>query len=398
MDNSVSAKKFLSNECNIYILLWLFYFMQGALYESGSIISQVILVVVLSVSVLNCIKVNFQGGLCDYFKGLNLFLAMFTVYGVASMIISPTVSNNHGYIVPSFYYLKNIYISLLPIYSFYYYTINNKIDNQSMKVWMLLFFVVATITYYHELNSRLVRSAVEESTNNSGYTFLSLIPLIVIWKEKPILQYAFLIFVMIMILWAMKRGAILIGALSIVWFMYKSFKSASKWTKIVVLLLSIAIIFISIYAVLYMFENSAYFNTRWQQTKDGDTSNRDILYGSAWNYFWEKATFLQFIFGQGADATLWVMGNYAHNDWFEILIDNGLLGAMIYIVYWILFYREWKSSKYINDEIYIVLGLTLLIYFVITLFSMSFGSMPIFATCGLGYALGCKKIVKIQSL
>lgn len=389
MDNGVSKRNTIFNECNIYIVLWTLYYLQGTLYEVGSLFSKSILVIVLLMSVINALKINIQGGLCGYLKGLNMLLVMFTVYGVISILITPTIQFGHRH-TQSFNYLKAIYISLLPIYSFYYYTQKGKLDDKSLKVWVLLFFILAMGRYYAEQTLRLVNTYGDETTNNSGYTILSLIPLIVYWREKSTFQYILLGVAMVFILMAMKRGAILIGALCVVWFLYQSFKNANRRTKIWVFILTVLVIAAGIYAVQYMLENSAYFVSRLEATREGNSSGRDSMFGSLWNFYTNETTVFQFIFGQGADATIAIVGNYAHNDWLEILINNGLIGAIIYLVYWIRFYKEWRNSND-NSIVFMVLGLTLLIYFMSTLFSMSYNSMSTYATCGLGYALGMKE-------
>lgn len=362
------------------------YYQQGTLYEGASIISQSILVIVLLMSIINAFKVMAPGGLCGYLKGLNVLLAMFTVYGVISMMSMPTIQNRYS-TTQSFNYLKTIYISLLPIYSFYYYTQKGKLDEKNLKVWVILFFMLAIVRYYTEQATRLMEIYGDETTNNSGYTILSLIPLIVYWREKSTFQYILLGVAMVFILMAMKRGAILIGALCVVWFLYQSFKNANRKAKIWVFVLTALVIVAGIYAVQYMLENSAYFVSRLEQTKEGNSSNRDIIFSSFWNYYLNETSVWQFLFGQGADASLKVFGAYAHNDWLEILINNGLIGAIIYLVYWIRFYKEWRNSKG-NSVVFMVFGLTLLIYFVSTLFSMSYNGMSTYATCGFGYALG----------
>lgn len=398
MSGIVNMKKTIFNECNIYIVLWMLYYLQGTLYESGSLISQGILSIVLLMSVINVIKVIAQRGLCGYLKGLNVLLIMFTVYGVISMVFTPTIYGSGGYTTNSFNYLKVIYLSLLPIYSFYYYAQKGKLDEKNLKVWVILFFMLAIVRYYTEQATRLMEIYGDETTNNSGYTILSLIPLIVYWREKPTLQYILLAVAMVFILMAMKRGAILIGALCVIWFLYQSFKNSNRKTKIWVFVLTVLVIAAGIYAVQYMLESSAYFVSRLEQTKDGNSSNRDVIYNSFWNYYLNETSVLQSLFGQGADASLKVFGAYAHNDWLEILINNGLIGAIIYLVYWIRFYKEWRNSKG-NSVVFMVFGLTLLIYFVSTLFSMSYNGMSTYATCGFGYALGIKNLqIKKQKI
>lgn len=171
------------------------------------------------------------------------------------------------------------------------------------------------------------------------------------------------------------------------WFMFQSMKNASRKQKIWVFILSVVLIVVGFYMVSDMLQNSEYFNQRLEDTIEGNSSGRDRLYGVFWRHFTQESNPLLFLFGNGANATLTISSNYAHNDWLEIAINQGLLGLVIYVVYWIKFYKTWKKSKF-DSQIYLALGLILFIYFMRTIFSMSYTAMPIYATLCLGYCMG----------
>ena len=82
--------------------------------------------------------------------------------------------------------------------------------------------------------------------------------------------------------------------------------------------------------------------------------------------------------------------NYAHNDWLEIAVNQGVLGIMIYILYWILFAKE-SLSKCYDPQIKMALQLLFIIYFMKTIISMSYYDMTIPATFALGYYLAQEK-------
>lgn len=395
MNNTKNKVTYKFNECNIYILLWILYYFQGILYEEGSFISRSILLIVLFFSFKNMIVTNMEGGVNAYFKSLNMLLIMFTLYGVIAILFPHTIITKFGSTVNSHDYLKNIYLSLLPIYSFYYYAQKGVLHLSSMRHWTLLFFIIAIIHFYHgSFDVRNLFSS-NEATNNSGYAILALIPLVVFWKNKPLVQYMLLGLSMVLILISVKRGAILIGAMCVCVFMYQSFKYANRKVKLWLLILSLVIVFAGIYVFNYMLESSAYFGARLEMTMEGQSSGRDSMYRILWDYFNNSSDFGQFLFGQGANATVQIVGNYAHNDWLEILIDNGLVGGILYFIYWLAFHKEWRQSKK-NDDLYMLLGLTLLICFMKTLFSMSYADTPIYTSFGLGYALAVNNLGYVE--
>lgn len=376
------------NQCNIYITLWCLYYLQGTLYASGSIISQAILAILLVMSICNAYIVNRHYKLPIFFKGLNVLIAMFTIYGIAIIVSGEKLMTKNYTIVANYEYLKAIYISLLPIYSAYLYTIKGQLTKKSISIWIFFWILVATAQFYRNEREALEKyiSNRTEITNNSGYLFLALLPSLVVFNKKPIIQFPLLLYCISFVVMGMKRGAIIIGLIIFCYFIYRTYKTSSRKNRKYIITFSFLVIFLATSFIMKMMAENDYFNQRVEQTLEGDTSGRDVIYGGLINHFLDETNALNFFLGNGAQATLKFNGAFAHNDWLEILINNGIIGVFTYIIYWICFVNSWLKSKSTINA-FSALLMILLISFMQTLFSMSYGSLEIYMTLSLGYFL-----------
>lgn len=384
-------KSKLFNSCNLYIFLWLIYSVQSFVFGGkGTIFSSIIIFSLMGISAYHFVYALFNYKMPKYMKGLTVLVIMFTIYGVILILSGKTIRfMGSGAVVNKVSYLKSILISLLPVFSFYVFTRKGLLTKEVLLKWTPVFFIIASMQFFQYQQEALMKSAeeVEEITNNIGYAFLSLIPLLAFWSHKRFVQYFGLALSMMFIILGMKRGAILIGAVSFVLFLHQSLKSASRKQKIWTFFLSIVLIIGAIFMFSYMLQNSTYFNERLEYTLEGYSSGRDRLYGTFWRHFINESNPFLFLFGNGALGTLTISFNYAHNDWLEIVINQGFLGILVYVYYWIMFYKTWKKSAF-DSEIYLATGLVLLIFFMKTLFSMSYNDMDVYVTLSLGYCMG----------
>lgn len=116
--------KFFKNPCNIYISLLAFYSMQGAIIPTGgTLFSQLILLVAMLMGLYYTIKTITLPNKPVYFNGLNLLFLMFIVYGTILL------TSSHHYMVSfsdldvaNYSFLKNIFLSLPNIYTFFYFS------------------------------------------------------------------------------------------------------------------------------------------------------------------------------------------------------------------------------------------------------------------------------------
>ena len=384
------------NRCDWFIIVWVLYYLQGVLYSSGGAISIGLLGINLLVSINCAIKIWKMPNNPPYIKGLNILVLMFTIYGFALILMSPSTIyySMSGLSMASYNYIKSIYLSILPIYAFYYFSLKGYLTAERLRWWAVVFCISCVMSYYIYMQRAMeallaIGSSREVITNNAGYLFLSLIPIWVFFRKKPLLQYAGLAFCMAFILMGMKRGAILIGCVVVLYLIWQIIRNAKGKQRFIVILLTAALAVAGVYFVIDLMTSSDYFIQRIEDSKEGNSSNRDILYSFFWTYFTEKADVLHYLFGRGANGTLEIFEGYAHNDWLELAINQGLLGIMVYIIYWKNLYKTWRQST--NIEAKTILALVGIIYFAKTLFSMSYGDMTYVCTSVLGYALATYK-------
>ena len=371
--------------------------MQGPLHWTGSMGTKIMLFINLFISIYYTLYANIRYKLSAYFIALNILLIIFTIYG-AFRLMEGNLIVYHGYdsvSINNFEYLKAIYVSLLPIYPFYVFTKEGYISERYIRRLAIILVPSAVILFFHmqyqnEMLALLSGSRQSEFTNNQGYLFLWLIPIIVFFRNRVIVQYLLFSLCIFFIIMGMKRGPMLIGSLCMICFFASSINSKSTSRRIFSIILFSLLLYLAINAITYFIETSDYFNLRITQTIEGDSSGRDEIYSRATNYFLNNTNIIHFLFGNGADSTIRLFGSLAHNDWVELAINQGVMGLLAYLFYWFSFYKEWKKNRRRNDFSF-ALGLLLLISFMQTLFSMSYNAMIFYEALVLAYCLANNK-------
>lgn len=374
----MQVKSYL-NICNLYSSIWILYFSQGILYPNGSIISQILLLINIFIGFYYLLKVN----LCDYvptfYKGLNVFFGLHLVYGIILILNGqPFINADYVNMPPPISYLKAIIISFLPLYAYYYFAKNGLVTEMWIRKYVIVIIVLTTCQYFYFQYQTKTLFELEEITNNNGYEFLAIFPLLVFFRKKPFWQILLLMYCSFFILMSMKRGAIVIASLCIVYFFYSLIKNSTGRTKFIIILLSIIFTCAVIYKVNQMLLTSDYFLQRIEQTRAGDSSSRGMLYSKLLNYYIHDTDLGTILLGSGADATIVICGNYAHQDWLELLINCGIVGIVIYIYFYACMI---SSCIRINDSmIKTSFFLAMFILFLESLFSMGYQNI--------GYKMG----------
>lgn len=380
------------NFCNIYIALWCVYYLQGFLYDRDSGISKYLVVIILLLSLWIAFKAVKNYSLPRYFKGVIPLLLMFFVYWCFLLI------NDHQYVikfngmpVDKLSFFKTILITWLPIYAGYYFTARGFLTEKVVKIWIVIFFVVATLLYFQNQrdmleNAMSMGSSREDFTNNDSYMFLALLPSLVLFRDKILIQYTSIIYCIVFLFFSVKRGAILIGIIVLLMFLWESFRYSSKRKKALIIFFSAMVIAFASYFFMYMLANNEYFNDRFLATMGGYMSSRDVIAGDIMKYLRNDATVSDLLFGSGVYSTLDITINFAHNDWLELMCCEGLLGVCVYIYYWVNFYKYSCSVDRRYPE-YLAIRMILVIYLFKTFFSMSYSDMPFFVTIPFGFFL-----------
>lgn len=382
------------NACHIYLFVILLCGLNGSLYPSGGFIAQGLQYVLILMSLYYALYANQHYSLPSYFIGLDVLLLMFTFYGMVLLMKGERlVIQEFCLEIPNTAYLKSIYKSLLPVYPFYVFTRQGLLKEKTVKVWFFIFLVLAINSYY-KTEARLLRAALEnehsskeEFTNNTGYTFVALLPALILFHKKPILQYLGIILCTFFIVSAMKRGAIVCWAVCVCWFMIINYKKAeTKRKRWIVAFVSLGVILFAVYLFVDMMQHSYYFQLRLAQTEEGNSTGRDQLFSVFFHHFINENSPWRFLFGNGASATLKIGPNFAHNDWLEIAINQGILGLIVFLSYWVCFYHSWQKTSR-NPQAFMAIGMIFIIYLLSTMFSMSYTSVTRCAAMLLGYYL-----------
>lgn len=385
----------LKNVANLYTVLWLLYYMQGTLYTSGGPIGVAIISFFLIISLVFFIKVNLRGTIPIYLKSLNILVVLFTIYGVIRIISSEEIYRTGGIWQNPITYLKSYYISVLPVYAFYYFSILGKIDVNWLRQWFVVFIFFVMFQYYTSevsLFNALSEKGIETDliTNNMGYYFVSLMCLIPFFNKESIIQYIILLICGFFVISSAKRGAMFCFTINTLILLFNNLRHSSIKKKVTGIILGGSCLFSGYVYMNYMMTNTSF--ARRFILESGFSSGRDSLYVDVINHIFNENSIFSLIFGNGADASIAIFGNYAHNDWLEFAIDMGILGVLAYLSYYISFFKTIKDSK--NFTIQNVLLFLFISCVMKSIYSMAIADFQIYESAALAYCLAYNSKLK----
>lgn len=380
-----SNNKFF-NLSNVFLLVWFIYHLQNYILPLGSI-SSLLFLFQIAVSVYCLFYANKYYNVPKTIKALNILVIVFFIYGTIRIVKGEQlIIAEDGNIVPPMDFTRHYINSLLPIYVGFVLAKSGQISQSHLKFWCFAFICFATIEYVGVSRILIEENTIQdEFTNNIGYQFLAIIPAVFLSYKNAIIRYSLLFIIILFVISAMKRGAILIAALSLIYIIFIELKK-SAGNRFFLKLTLVVLVGFGIYKYTeYMINTSDLFNLRIAQTKEGDSSSRDILQDDIIKYLKYDSSVFELLLGKGADGTLKVTQNFAHNDWLEIVTNMGLLGVFFFIYFWICFVKDIFRCR--NQEIKYVLVIILIFCLSRTLFSMSITDMPIYTSYILGSCL-----------
>ena len=282
--------------------------------------------------------------------------------------------------------IGNALVALFPLLVFSYLTGKGCFTDKFINI-LFVGLLVGSIVYYLDYQVHFMArvSREENLTINASSVFLFLMPLL-FYVKKRYISWIGIVICMFFIFSAVKRGNIVASVGPLLLFCYAQIKrKKSVGSRLFIVLAVLAGLYL-----LYRFAiSSAYFMNRFEDTLEGDSSGRDVIYGNAYQ-IWVNSSFFQFLFGHGFDATIKLIGKHAHSDWLELLVDYGVLGASIYLALFVSLALQLKHCRTFEDKC-VLLGV-LYIWFVKSVVSMAyFEPWMILLMISLGIMLGHSK-------
>lgn len=162
---------------NFLFLLFVFYYAQGSLYPSGSIISQTCLFLILLISVAYFVKTLLLE------NGNNLFFNAWSLLLLLNIIgfIFVWDSSNIFY----FGMFKNILGCMLPFYPFYYFAKNDELKASHLVIFFMVMLPIIILQFYTN-QSKVLSERISQNTdvvNNIAYSFVRLLPFVFLIKK-----------------------------------------------------------------------------------------------------------------------------------------------------------------------------------------------------------------------
>lgn len=296
--------------------------------------------------------------ICVYYAVMNLFsdfgkknsrfvvfLFVFWLINAVSFLYSPKriiFDNGEIFTLEIF---KSTTIALFSFFPFYFFTKNNFISRKQLLFFLTILFVFYGIDFVTSRAEIMEEASQEEGTFNASYNFALIMPLVfLLHKNNKSLIYISISLLVVLI--GAKRGAILcFGVEMLIYLTYLLREDAfgKKHRFKIFFLLAVASVF-----VIYYLTSHDYLSQRiLQVSTEDDTSGqiRTLRYGLLWNQFFLSEG-KELFFGYGFSQTANIGGGLAHQDWIEILIDNGIIGGVVYLLLLFYCFRDIVKSHF----------------------------------------------------
>ena len=353
----------------VLMVMYLLYFTQASIFPGAAIIGQVLIFLILCIGFVNLLRTLSRSVLMP--NSFGWIIALLIVATVGFLISPSTVQSRLLDRTSTLNQFKDWAAFFLPVFTGFQIGLHKKISPRQGLIVTLIFLAIAISSFFNTKAALLERFNLEETTNNAGYIFVYLLCFLPLFlKNYKFFGLAILITAFIFIMIAAKRGAILCMAIlllyEIKWYMGRRLSLKT--------FLAIAIVITgAVIGIMYFMATDALLQQRFEQTMEGNSSARDYLYAKLWDA-WIEADGVTQLFGRGTAQTVMVCGNYAHNDWLELLTDYGLLSAFLYLAIIVSLFRYSRKLPAGSAQ-RCALTLVIILWALKTVFSMGMSVM-----------------------
>lgn len=326
----------------LLILLILYEYKFATTREGGSVLMQGSIVLILLISAGYLVNFIFKDWKNNKFVRLWTLLLMVNVLG---FVFTAEYNNKYHYGM-----FLAILVVFLVFYPFYFFSQNGILTRKHL-IWFILILIPIAIYEFYSIQQAIIASRItytnrfvsqsQDVVNNTAYFFVGLMPVVFLFKRFRILSIILMSIIMIFVIQGSKRGALISGAITVMFFIYYLIKTRGVEEKI----RNYIFTFIGVLALSYFglstFMKNEYLVDRFDDISRTGGSGRDRIYATIFEQWFSNESFQHFLFGYGFAGSIKLTGgNYAHNDWLEITSNFGLFGFSIYLLLFISAIRE----------------------------------------------------------
>lgn len=324
------------------------------------------------------------------FISINILLFSMIFYGILSLLgvnLIDRFMQKEWDINPGTYLISALR-TFLPIYTFYVFTKKGYITEKYISNLVWIFLPLCVFIFFASkfvLIGSDMENMEEMRTNNNAYLFVSFFPLIYFIRGHRLLQFLVVALVLLLTIYGIKRGAIFIVSIATLCFFYHQWKRTTMSNKVLLLCFIVLFIVVGITFVEDLADSSSVVQKRIEDTMEGKTSGRDMIVSNLLGIYSSSPVF-NLLFGLGADATLF-FGLQAHNDWVEILFNQGIIGFLLFFFFWFFVFVIWRHQVIRKSDMAFFMTLWIVCNFSRTLFSMWYSMANMMSTLPFGYFL-----------
>lgn len=306
------------------------HFLQGTFYSAEGPLGALCLGVVLIIE-LGCVVWLFLTGehspsivlsqLFFFMLLLTFLLSAPTVWGTLYEAIGEVSTQNQ---------FKNSACFCLMLPTTYLLCRNKAIHPRWYLPFCLALLFIAIVQFFYYQRQMLMTQGIEDDlTNSAAYWFVYLLPFFpLLGKRHPWVAAFIFIIALVFILTGAKRGAIIcMGATLLFSLFYYLKHQPFRMSRLLVLATAAAAI-----AALsaYIYTSDEYLQKRLSTVESMEMGAREIAYQQLLQHWQTDSNPVTVLLGNGTAQSITIWGNYAHNDWLELLIDNGVVGVLLY--------------------------------------------------------------------
>lgn len=378
--------KYIDNPVVPYLFA-LFYFFHPIILPAGGIYQSIAIVFFLLYAIACAIRLHRSGYCNKFIYYLDVFIVVQLLYFV--LRYSDLAIGNSRHFLIAINQIESVLIVMMPVYTFYYYGVKGKLTTTYVIWFSLVFLALSIPLFYHTAYSLMERYAwIEEyndTTNNKAYFFVQSCIFLPLISKKKILSAVVIAIVIFFLILGVKRGAILCFA-CIFPFYLKYMMKGMKWY--VIIIITVGFFVLANWMIDY-FSDMDYLFTRIEETQEGKVGSRDRIFSSIIDYFFgPNSNIFTLLFGFGFCASVDMAGALAHNDWLELLAGFGILGVILYILFYFSVISIYRKTK--DKAIKLCIAFILIMWFIEASVSMAYTStafqfLIMGGLCGISY-------------
>ena len=366
-------------------LIFALYYILNILYTEGSVYSQICIVIIILISGVYFIKTLLLDNKNSLLYSAWTLLLLLNIIG-----FSLDFDLSEGQTRDMF---KEVLGCMLPFYPFYYFAKKDMLKASHLIRFILIMLPIFIILFFSVERQILLNRGTNagDVVVNTAYQFVGLIPYVFLIRKNKLLSVAFMLVIIFFIIQGSKRGAIVVGFIGLLMYVYYQMKTLEKNNRILGFFMVIIILIgLGVFTYKTLVDNR-YLLIRMNALLQGDTSNRTEIYGTLLDAWYNSENIINLLFGFGFAASLDIMGSFAHNDWLELLTNFGLLGVFVYLFFFYALLKCYLNKELSVDKRILIITITLM-WFLTSLFSMGYTSFGKFTqSILLGFLIGTER-------